>query len=171
MCDMDLNLGLLKCGHIASIVFDDQMVDPGRIRNPERSNSAQLVRGRRDEKQAALIDHHALDLCLTRVERGDASRGIDATSAQDEHVGKDLRRLGIGASNIVPVLFTAAGSQTRMPASLAIAAVTTLGYAGILVGPAAIGFIVQHWSLSTAFVLVAGSLIFVAVSWPLAARR
>lgn len=79
--------------------------------------------------------------------------------------------VGIGASNIVPVLFTAVGHQTRMPASLAIAAVTTLGYAGILVGPAAIGFVAQHWSLNTAFVLVAGSLVFVALSWPLAARR
>jgi len=79
--------------------------------------------------------------------------------------------VGIGASNIVPVLFSAAGSQTRMPASLAIAAVTTLGYAGILVGPAAIGFIAQHWSLSAAFVLVAASMIFVALSWPFAARR
>ncbi|MET0438971.1 MAG: MFS transporter [Devosia sp.] len=79
--------------------------------------------------------------------------------------------VGIGASNIVPVLFTAAGNQTRMPASLAVAAITTLGYAGILVGPAAIGFVAQHWSLSTAFVLVAAGLVFVAVSWPLASRR
>lgn len=79
--------------------------------------------------------------------------------------------VGIGASNIVPVLFSAAGRQTRMPASLAIAAVTTLGYAGILAGPAAIGFIAQHWSLGIAFVLVAGSMVFVALSWPFAARR
>ncbi|WP_449394452.1 MFS transporter [Devosia riboflavina] len=79
--------------------------------------------------------------------------------------------VGIGASNIVPVLFTAAGNQTRMPASLAVAAITTLGYAGILVGPAAIGFVAQHWNLSTAFVLVAAGLVFVAVSWPLASRR
>lgn len=79
--------------------------------------------------------------------------------------------VGIGASNIVPVLFTAAGKQTRMPASLAIAAITTLGYAGILAGPAAIGFVAQHWSLSMAFLLVAVGLIFVAVSWPIALRR
>ncbi|MET3925814.1 MFS transporter [Devosia sp. 2618] len=79
--------------------------------------------------------------------------------------------VGIGASNIVPVLFTAAGKQTRMPASLAIASITTLGYAGILAGPAAIGFVAQHWNLSTAFVLVAAGLIFVAVSWPFTARR
>jgi len=79
--------------------------------------------------------------------------------------------VGVGASNIVPVLFTAAGNQTRMPASLAIAAITTLGYAGILVGPAAIGFVAQHWNLSVAFVMVACGLIFVAVSWPFTARR
>lgn len=79
--------------------------------------------------------------------------------------------VGIGASNIVPVLFTAAGNQTRMPASLAIAAVTTLGYAGILIGPAAIGFIAHQWSLGAAFVLVAAGLLFVALSWPLTLRR
>lgn len=79
--------------------------------------------------------------------------------------------VGLGASNIVPVLFTAAGRQTRMPASLAIAAITTIGYAGILVGPAAIGFVAQHWNLGAAFVLVAAGLVFVALSWPLTARR
>jgi hypothetical protein len=32
----------------------------------------------------------------------------------------------------VPVMFSLAGEQTRMPAELAIPAVTTLGYAGVL---------------------------------------
>jgi hypothetical protein len=58
-----------------------------------------------------------------------------------------------------------------MPPSLAIAAITTLGYAGILVGPAVIGIVAQHWSLSIAFVLVAAGMAFVALSWPLTARR
>ncbi|MDN3714112.1 hypothetical protein QWZ10_24220 [Paracoccus cavernae] len=44
--------------------------------------------------------------------------------------------IGLGASNIVPVLFSAAGRQSVMPPALAIAAVTTVGYAGILLGPA-----------------------------------
>jgi predicted MFS family arabinose efflux permease len=79
--------------------------------------------------------------------------------------------VGLGASNIVPVLFTAAGQQKRMPASLAIAAVTTLGYAGILVGPAAIGFIAQYASLEAAFLLLAAGLLLVAASGPLATRR
>ena len=43
-----------------------------------------------------------------------------------------------------------------MPASLAIGAVTTLGYAGILIGPAAIGFVANAASLPTAFWLLTG---------------
>ncbi|TCV65916.1 MFS transporter [Neorhizobium sp. S3-V5DH] len=74
--------------------------------------------------------------------------------------------VGLGASNIVPVLFTAAGRQKAMPSSLAIAAVTTVGYAGILLGPALIGFVAQHFSLSTALVMLAGLLLVVALIGP-----
>lgn len=63
--------------------------------------------------------------------------------------------IGLGASNIVPVLFRAAGAQRVMPAGLAIAAITTVGYAGILVGPAAIGFVAQAAGLPAAFWLLA----------------
>jgi predicted MFS family arabinose efflux permease len=72
--------------------------------------------------------------------------------------------IGLGCSNIVPVLFTAAGRQTRMPPNLAVAAISTLGYAGVLAGPAGIGFVAQSTSLPTAFAIVAISLLFVAVS-------
>ena len=57
------------------------------------------------------------------------------------------------AANTVPMLFNAAGNQQDMPANLAISAMTTLGYAGILSGPALIGFISQWLSLSGAFYL------------------
>jgi predicted MFS family arabinose efflux permease len=66
--------------------------------------------------------------------------------------------VGIGCANIVPVMFTLAGRQTRMPESIAIPAVTTMGYAGVLLGPAAIGFVAQHWSLPGAFILVTAAL-------------
>jgi predicted MFS family arabinose efflux permease len=59
--------------------------------------------------------------------------------------------VGFGASNIVPVLFSAAGRQQDMPASLAISAITTIGYAGILAGPALIGFVAHAASLQLAF--------------------
>lgn len=71
---------------------------------------------------------------------------------------------GFGASNLVPIMFSAAGNQTTMPANLAIASVTTLGYAGILAGPALIGFIAQLSSLSVALSCVAALLLLVTVS-------
>lgn len=59
--------------------------------------------------------------------------------------------IGLGAANIVPVVFSIAGRQTIMPAGLAIASVTTTGYAGILLGPTLIGFAAQQISLPNAF--------------------
>ena len=85
-----------------------------------------------------------------------------ATSWQVALVGYGL--VGMGCSNIVPVLYTAVGKQTLMPASIAVPAITTLGYAGILAGPAAIGFIAHASSLSTAFLLIATLLVAVAIS-------
>jgi MFS family permease len=63
--------------------------------------------------------------------------------------------IGLGASNIVPVLFRGAGAQRAMPAGLAVAAIATAGYAGNLVGPAAIGFIAKAAGLPVAFWLLA----------------
>lgn len=63
--------------------------------------------------------------------------------------------IGLGASNIVPILFRKAGSQTVMPAALAIGAITTTGYAGILVGPAGIGFVAEAVGLEGAFWMLA----------------
>ena len=72
--------------------------------------------------------------------------------------------VGLGCSNIVPVLFTAVGRQTSMPQSVAVPAMSTLGYAGVLAGPAAIGFFAHHSSLPMAFLLVAALMLFVAIS-------
>lgn len=74
--------------------------------------------------------------------------------------------VGLGAANLVPVLFSAAGRQREMPAGLAIAAVTTTGYAGILLGPALIGFVSQGTSLVAAF----WGLVALALVFPLCAR-
>lgn len=72
--------------------------------------------------------------------------------------------VGAGCSNIVPVFFSAVGRQKVMPESAAIPAMTTLGYAGILAGPAGIGFVAQVASLPVAFVIVAAMLVGVAAS-------
>jgi predicted MFS family arabinose efflux permease len=72
--------------------------------------------------------------------------------------------VGIGCSNIVPVLFTSVGRQSVMPENVAVPAITTLGYAGILAGPAAIGFISQLTNLPTAFVILAATLVAISLS-------
>ena len=74
--------------------------------------------------------------------------------------------IGLGAANIVPVLFRKAGAQTVMPRALAVSAMTTTGYAGILAGPAAIGFVAKAVGLHTAFWMPAALLALV----PLTAR-
>jgi hypothetical protein len=72
--------------------------------------------------------------------------------------------IGFGASNIVPVLFRAAGSQSAMPVALAVAAITTVGYAGVLLGPAAVGYVAKAVGLPNAFWLLAALLCFVTLS-------
>jgi predicted MFS family arabinose efflux permease len=72
--------------------------------------------------------------------------------------------VGIGCANIVPVLYTSAGRQTLLPEHVAVPAITTLGYAGILVGPAVIGFVAHAASLSVAFFCLAILLAGVAAS-------
>lgn len=63
--------------------------------------------------------------------------------------------VGLGAATRVPILFSAAGRQEAMPPALALAAMVTIGYAGVLAGPAAIGFVAQATSLPFAFVCLA----------------
>jgi MFS family permease len=71
--------------------------------------------------------------------------------------------VGIGASNVVPIMFSAAGNQNSMPANLAIPAMTTLAYAGNLAGPALVGFLANLFGLSMGLALIAALLVIVAL--------
>ncbi|RWR25909.1 MFS transporter [Sinirhodobacter populi] len=79
--------------------------------------------------------------------------------------------IGLGASNIVPVLFSLAGRQKVMSPALAIAAVTTVGYGGILLGPALLGLIAHNFDLSAAFALLAVLLTVIPATARLATKR
>lgn len=72
--------------------------------------------------------------------------------------------IGLGASNLVPVLFRGAAMQTAMPTGLAVASITTAGYAGVLVGPAGIGFIAHAAGLPAAFWMLAALMCLVTLS-------
>lgn len=64
--------------------------------------------------------------------------------------------VGLGCANIVPIMFSATGKQTAMPQSLAVPAVSTLGYVGVLAGPASVGHIAHYFTLPIALYMVAG---------------
>ncbi|ELY3387600.1 MFS transporter [Cronobacter sakazakii] len=59
---------------------------------------------------------------------------------------------GFAAGNVVPVLFSLAGRQKSMPATLAISAASILGYLGVLLGPALIGYAAHFIGLTNAFI-------------------
>lgn len=72
--------------------------------------------------------------------------------------------VGLGAANIVPVMFGAAGRLPGTSPGISIATVTMLGYAGLLSGPALIGFLAHASSLPVALAAVAGLLLLTAAS-------
>jgi predicted MFS family arabinose efflux permease len=73
--------------------------------------------------------------------------------------------LGLGAANIVPVFFSEAGRLPGIPPTTSLPAITTIGYTGLLTGPALLGFIAQHFSLSIALGFITLLLVLVAVSY------
>jgi len=79
--------------------------------------------------------------------------------------------VGLGASNIVPVLFSAAGRIPGTAPGIAIATVTVLGYAGMLSGPAVIGFVARATSLPLALCGIAALLVVVAMCASIARRN
>jgi fucose permease len=62
--------------------------------------------------------------------------------------------VGLGFANIVPVVFSAAGQVPGVAPAHGIAAVSSVGYFGMMVGPPVIGFIAQDRSLSAGLLVV-----------------
>ncbi|MFC7550035.1 MFS transporter [Plantactinospora sp. GCM10030261] len=81
-----------------------------------------------------------------------------------------LGLFGVGLSCITPQLFRAAGNESPQVMGRAIARVATLGYFGLLTGPALIGLAAQALSLRWALGIVVIFMIGVALLYPLAER-
>ncbi|OCZ69683.1 ABC transporter permease [Acinetobacter pittii] len=71
--------------------------------------------------------------------------------------------LGLGCSNIVPVMFSRVGRQNKMPKAAALSLVSTIAYTGSLSGPALIGLIGEWTGLSTVLTGVAVLLFIIAL--------
>lgn len=63
--------------------------------------------------------------------------------------------VGAGVSSVVPMVYSAAGKSKTMLPGVALAAVSTIGFLGFLIGPPVIGFIAGIATLRASFVLIA----------------
>jgi MFS family permease len=55
--------------------------------------------------------------------------------------------VGLGLSNVVPIVYSTAGNTEGIKPSVGIAMATTIGYAGFFVGPPIIGFLADSFGL------------------------
>jgi MFS family permease len=63
--------------------------------------------------------------------------------------------VGAGVSSVVPMVYSAAGKSKTMSPGVALAAVSTIGFVGFLVGPPLIGFIAGLATLRASFLFIA----------------
>jgi MFS family permease len=63
--------------------------------------------------------------------------------------------VGFGVSSVVPVVYSSAGRSKKLSPGVALAAVSTIGFFGFLLGPPLIGFIAHASSLRWSFALIA----------------
>jgi MFS family permease len=63
--------------------------------------------------------------------------------------------VGFGVSSVVPLVYSQAGKSTKLSPGMALAAVSSIGFLGFLVGPPIIGFIAEAFGLQWSFTLIA----------------
>lgn len=78
-------------------------------------------------------------------------RYCDGSAVGVDRFCRFCRRRARARQTLIPLLFTIASRQKKMPVPQAISSVTTLGYLGLLVGPAMMGFIAHATSLYVVF--------------------
>jgi predicted MFS family arabinose efflux permease len=72
--------------------------------------------------------------------------------------------VGLGLSNVVPVLFSAAAQVPGVSPAHGIAAVSGVGYLGMMAGPPLIGLIAQRSSLTAGLLVVVAFAVFMTLS-------
>src|SRR5262249_27483964 len=112
-------------------------------------------------------------LGATLIVRAGASLGIlgmvlGPLTGNPIAAGVGFALAGLGLSNVVPGLISAAGNS-RHP-EIAIATVATLGYAGLLAAPPLLGIVAHATSLATTFGVVAAMCLVIAAGAVMARR-
>jgi MFS family permease len=62
--------------------------------------------------------------------------------------------IGMGVSSVVPLVYSAAGKSKTLSPGIALTAVSSLGFMGLLIGPPIIGFIAEATSLRISFLAI-----------------
>lgn len=63
--------------------------------------------------------------------------------------------VGFGVSSVVPLIYSEAGKSKKMSTGSALAAVSTIGFIGFLIGPPLIGLIAGAFNLRVSFLVIA----------------
>ena len=74
-----------------------------------------------------------------------------------------LGLIGFGVATVIPIVYSLSAKTTTMSTSAALAAVSTVGFSGFLVGPPMIGFIAHQTGLRIALMLL--SLLGLIILW------
>lgn len=107
-------------------------------------------------------------VALLRVSAGVAAVGM-VLAALAPSTGVALAGFalcGLGLANLVPILFSAAGRQGGANPGAAIAAVSFIGYGGMLIAPTVIGVMAEYVGFPAVFVGLSGLLLAVAALAP-----
>lgn len=62
--------------------------------------------------------------------------------------------VGAGVSSVIPLVFSLAGKSRKMTSSIALAAVSTMGFFGFLLGPPLIGYLADWLNLQASFAFI-----------------
>lgn len=71
--------------------------------------------------------------------------------------------VGLGASSIVPMVYSIAGKKTKLPSGLALTVVASISFLGFLLGPPIIGYVSSMFNLKYSFALAACCAIVIVV--------
>jgi hypothetical protein len=100
-------------------------------------------------------------LAVLQAGAGVAAAGVALAMAVPAAGPVGFGLVGLGGANIAPILFSAAG-RAGPAASTGIAAVATLGYAGMLVGPPIIGGMAELLGLRLALGAMVAAMVVIA---------
>lgn len=68
--------------------------------------------------------------------------------------GASFALMGIGCANIIPTIYSMVKHQHTMPIGDAVASISCIGYTGVILGPAFLGFVAQSIDINAVFELL-----------------